>query len=116
MYIYEQLLFLIYHNLPVNDMISHGETKFEVVPINEETTTEKKESIVFIEQFVKDVCDFSSQYGSNISISYTAYNIAGNPSKFPDYGDFPQAFVMVCFMIFSSLFIIVHLFHSIIVI
>ncbi|XP_076278966.1 F box and leucine-rich-repeat gene 4 isoform X2 [Lasioglossum baleicum] len=35
-----------------------------------------------------------SQYGSNISISYTAYNIAGNPSKFPDYGDFPQAFVM----------------------
>lgn len=85
-------------------MISHDETKLEVVPINEETTTGKKESIVFIEQFVKDVCDFSSQYGSNISISYTAYNIAGNPSKFPDYGDFPQAFVMVCFMILLFIF------------
>lgn len=51
--------------------------------------------IPFIEQFVQDVVDFSSQYGSDISISYTAYNITGKPSKFPDYGDFPQAFVMV---------------------
>ena len=75
-------------------MISHGETKVEIVPISGERIEEKQETVVFVEQFVKDVCDFSSQYGSNISISYTAYNIAGNPSKFPDYGDFPQAFVM----------------------
>lgn len=58
-------------------------------PIHEDS------EIVFIEQFVQDVKDFSSQYGSDISISYTAYNISGKPSKFPDYGDFPQAFVMV---------------------
>lgn len=78
-------------------MIPHDETKFEVVPINNNNnSTGKNESVIFVEQFVKDVCDFSSQYGSNISISYTAYNVAGNPSKFPDYGDFPQAFVMVC--------------------
>ncbi|KOC67635.1 F-box/LRR-repeat protein 4 [Habropoda laboriosa] len=76
-------------------MISHDEIKVEVVPINGERIEGKEETVVFIEQFVKHVCDFSSQYGSNISISYTAYNIAGNPSKFPDYGDFPQAFVMV---------------------
>lgn len=50
---------------------------------------------VEIKQFVQDVVDFSSQYGSDISISYTAYNITGKPSNFPDYGDFPQAFVMV---------------------
>lgn len=50
--------------------------------------------IVFIEQFVQSVIGFSSQYGSDVSISYTAYNITGKPSKFPDYGDFPQAFVM----------------------
>ncbi|KAL7300445.1 hypothetical protein TKK_0006797 [Trichogramma kaykai] len=50
--------------------------------------------VQFVEQFVSDVVDFSSQYGNNSNISYTAYNIAGNPSKFPDYGDFPQAFVM----------------------
>lgn len=53
--------------------------------------------IVFIEQFVQSVIGFSSQYGSDVSISYTAYNIIGKPSKFPDYGDFPQAFVMVCY-------------------
>ncbi|XP_076163668.1 F box and leucine-rich-repeat gene 4 [Ptiloglossa arizonensis] len=75
-------------------MISHDETKVEIVPINGEKIEEREETVIFVEQFVKDVCDFSSQYGSNISISYTAYNIAGNPSKFPDYGDFPQAFVM----------------------
>jgi F-box/leucine-rich repeat protein 4 len=51
--------------------------------------------IIFIEQFVQDVIGFSSQYGSDVSISYTAYNITGKPSKFPDYGDYPQAFVMV---------------------
>jgi hypothetical protein len=53
--------------------------------------------IVFVEQFVQSVIGFSSQYGSDVSISYTAYNITGKPSKFPDYGDFPQAFVMVCY-------------------
>lgn len=59
--------------------------------------------ITFIEQFVQDVVDFSSQYGSDISISYTAYNITGKPSKFPDYGDFPQAFVMVSFKVCRTL-------------
>lgn len=48
-----------------------------------------------IEQYATDVRSFSSQYGSEISISYTAYNICGKPSKFPAYGDFPQTFVMV---------------------
>lgn len=48
------------------------------------------------EQFVCNVYSFSSQYGNNISISYTAHNIIGPPSKFPEYGDFPQAFAMVC--------------------
>lgn len=48
-----------------------------------------------IEQFVQNVEDFSSQYGSEISVSYTAFNLRGPPSNFPDYGDYPQAFVMV---------------------
>lgn len=50
---------------------------------------------VFVEQFVHTVRGFSSQYGRSLSISYTADNIVGRPSKFPDYGDFPQTFVMV---------------------
>lgn len=49
-----------------------------------------------LKQYVTDVRSFSSQYGSEISISYTAYNICGKPSKYPAYGDFPQTFVMVC--------------------
>ncbi|GFG35289.1 hypothetical protein Cfor_01698, partial [Coptotermes formosanus] len=48
----------------------------------------------FVEQFVQSVRGFSSQYGRSLSISYTADNIVGKPSKFPDYGDFPQTFVM----------------------
>ncbi|XP_012227104.2 F-box/LRR-repeat protein 4 [Linepithema humile] len=62
--------------------------KIDKVPIS------KEDHVTFVEQFVHDVRGFSSQYGSSISISYTALNIAGPPSKFPDYGDFPQAFVM----------------------
>jgi len=47
-----------------------------------------------VEQFVSEVLDFSSQYGSDSSISYTAHNIVGRPTKFPSYGDFSQTFVM----------------------
>ncbi|XP_060861011.1 F-box/LRR-repeat protein 4 [Metopolophium dirhodum] len=48
----------------------------------------------FVFQFSSEVVDFSSQYGSDISISYTASNVTGRPSKFPNYGDFPQSYVM----------------------
>lgn len=47
-----------------------------------------------IDQFVHSVDEFSSQYGSDISVSYTAFNLRGPPSNFPDYGDYPQAYVM----------------------
>lgn len=60
--------------------------------------TLKKTGFNVIEQFVDTVYSFSSQYGNShtISISYTAHNIIGSPSKFPEYGDFPQAFAMAC--------------------
>ncbi|XP_055625685.1 F-box/LRR-repeat protein 4 [Toxorhynchites rutilus septentrionalis] len=47
---------------------------------------------VTINQYAQSIVDFSSQYGSDTSISYTAYNVAGKPSKYPDYGDFPETF------------------------
>lgn len=50
---------------------------------------------VQIEQFAQRVLEFSSQYGSDYSISYTACNITGRPSKYPNYGDFPETFAMV---------------------
>lgn len=39
---------------------------------------------------------FSSQYGGEKSRGYTVSNIAGESSKYPNYGDFSEACVMVC--------------------
>lgn len=55
--------------------------------------TQRKETP--ISQFASRVLEFSSQYGSDNSISYTACNITGRPSKYPNYGDFPETFAMV---------------------
>lgn len=51
-----------------------------------------------VEQFVRAVLHFNSQYGSDISVSYSAMNLCGKPSNFPDYGDFPQSFVTVSYL------------------
>lgn len=67
---------------------------------SEDTIMEDYKDTQIIEQFVQNVEDFSSQYGSEISVSYTAFNLRGPPSNFPDYGDYPQAFVMVSLRIF----------------
>ncbi|XP_076035228.1 F-box/LRR-repeat protein 4-like [Oratosquilla oratoria] len=47
-----------------------------------------------INQFAKDVTDFSSQYGSDGSISYVANNVIGKPCLYPEYGDFSAAYSM----------------------
>lgn len=47
-----------------------------------------------LDQYAVDVADFSSQYGSDYSISYTATNITGKPRKYPEYGDFPETYAM----------------------
>lgn len=59
---------------------------------------------VSIEQFAQRVLEFSSQYGADYSISYTACNITGRPSKFPNYGDFPETFAMVNIKLFRMCF------------
>ncbi|RUS92085.1 hypothetical protein EGW08_000109 [Elysia chlorotica] len=43
------------------------------------------------------VTDFSSQYGSESSISYVAANLAGQLNIFPKYGDYTQACVLRTF-------------------
>lgn len=45
-----------------------------------------------ISQWANEVVDFSDSYGSDASISYSAINICGRPSKFPVYGDFAECF------------------------
>lgn len=67
----------------------------------------KEDYVNFVQQYVRNVLSYSSQYGGSNSISYAAANIIGLPKKFPTYGDFSQTFAMVC--IFSN--VIFH--HSI---
>ena len=59
-----------------------------------ELSEENVEPSLLLEQYASQVLDFSNQYGSDRSFSYTAANCLGVPSKFPNYGDFPQTFVL----------------------
>jgi len=59
-----------------------------------------------VRQFVQEVVDFSSQYGSDTSMSYTMSNLAGQCNIFPNYGDFTQSAVLVgCFCFGLSVYI-----------
>ncbi|KAL6467432.1 hypothetical protein MHYP_G00231090 [Metynnis hypsauchen] len=48
---------------------------------------------VEVEQYAKEVLDFSSHYGSENSMSYTMWNLAGVPNVYPSTGDFTQTAV-----------------------
>ena len=50
-----------------------------------------------VTQFAEKVVNFSSQYGTDGSASYVAANLAGNLRVYNKYGDFTEAFVLVCF-------------------
>lgn len=65
---------------------------FQLSGVGVEDSGGNRGKLVTINQYAQDVVDFSSQYGSDTSISYTAFNVTGKPSKFPDYGDFPETF------------------------
>ena len=43
--------------------------------------------------YAKEVLDFSSHYGSENSMSYTMWNLAGVPNVYPSSGDFTQTAV-----------------------
>ena len=61
---------------------------------SDDLSEETAEPSLLLEQYASQVLDFSTQYGSDRSFSYTAANCLGVPSKFPNYGDFPQTFVL----------------------
>lgn len=52
-------------------------------------------SDVEISQWASQVIDYSSSYGADNSISYSAVNICNRPSKWPAYGDFAETFHMI---------------------
>lgn len=61
---------------------------------SEEFLSDEFEPSFKISQWASTVVDSSDCYGSNSSISYSAVNICGRPSKFPAYGDFAECFSM----------------------
>jgi F-box/leucine-rich repeat protein 4 len=75
-----------------------SEKQFQKTNINSQV-----QKPVLVSRFSKEVTDFSSQYGSETSISYTASNLAGRSNIFPAYGDFTQACVFVSFSDMFSL-------------
>ena len=49
-----------------------------------------------LSQFAAEVVNFSSQYGTQGSNTYTASNLAGELRIYDGYGDRTEAFVLVC--------------------
>ena len=49
-----------------------------------------------LSQFAAEVVNFSSQYGTEGSRTYTASNLAGGLRIYDSYGDRTEAFVLVC--------------------
>lgn len=58
-----------------------------------------------IRQLANKVVSFSSQYGGENSRTYGALNLVGNGNIFPNYGDYTQAFVLVCWGCLSFLWV-----------
>ena len=82
-----------------HDVSGPGELVPHIYEVSEFSLDDDKEAEerVRICQYAHRVLDYSSQYGSDTSISYTAFNIIGRQSKYPDNGDFPETFAMVRF-------------------
>ena len=56
-----------------------------------------------ISQFAKEVVNFSSQYGTQGTHTYTACNLAGKLNIYDGYGDRTEAFVLVSYCSFRFL-------------
>lgn len=46
-----------------------------------------------------EILDFSSQYGTEDSLSYTAENLVGQPAIYPRAGDHAYSCQLVCYLI-----------------
>lgn len=84
-------------NSAINLRLSSTITSDDLEQMHDEPN--KTAKAITIAQFAQRATEYSSQYGSDCSISYTGCNITGRPSKYPNYGDFPETFAMVSFPI-----------------
>lgn len=51
--------------------------------------------MLFIEQFVEAVVSYSSRYNNSMSVSYAPDNVIGKTVKYPNYGDYPDTYMLV---------------------
>lgn len=58
--------------------------------------------MTFIEQYAESVLEYSSKYNSVMSISYAPENVTGKANRYPNYGDFPDTYILVCMQIITS--------------
>ena len=56
-----------------------------------------------VSQFAKEVLHFSSQYGTDGSVSYVVPNLAGPSTIYPSYGDMTAACVFVSMILITLL-------------
>ncbi|GBM25693.1 F-box/LRR-repeat protein 4 [Araneus ventricosus] len=79
-------------------MLRRGDRNFKPVELEEDTILYKmhnaasRKGRTVISLRASEVVDFSSQYGSNDSLSYTAQNIVGPPTVYPQTGDNAYSF------------------------
>lgn len=66
----------------------------ELLEFSDHSSGDDNTSVV-VKICAQEVVDFSSQYGGETRLSYSAVNLAGKPNIYPNYGDFTQACVFV---------------------
>ena len=67
----------------------------DVLGTNRAVTRRSNEEPAVARMCAERVHKFSSQYGGESSRGYTASNLAGESCKYPNYGDFSEACVLV---------------------
>lgn len=68
--------------------------KFSSSPLARISNVDDDDSVL-VRICALEVTDFSSQYGGESRLSYSASNLAGKANIYPNYGDFTQACVFV---------------------
>lgn len=48
-----------------------------------------------VEYYVESVLSYTSRYNNLSSIGYAPENLVGKPMKYPNYGDFPDTYMLV---------------------
>lgn len=88
--VYNNLYFILFQREKMTSIKYENLSQF---PYTDKISAGEENRVDFIYQFVKYCYTESS---NNFKYFHTAHYILGGPNEFPNYGDFPEAFTMVC--------------------